>query len=147
MTHRDCHQRYNPITIALLLMLNLVLLLTICSCNNGTSSTLATSSTKSYKASQEDITASNKTITGAADSIRTKDVKTFTSLMSENVMKNVKGTPDLSSPEAVSLADSLKNAKIVGAQKDAFLYEITLNGSVISFMVVKENGTWKISGL
>ncbi|GEM_PF-3096252 len=100
-----------------------------------------------YAASQEDIKAGNKTVADTSSAIQARDVKAFTSLMSKNVLNHVQGSPDLTCPAASTLADSLRNAKIVKAEKDAFTYEITINAARITFMVIKEDGTWKISGL
>jgi hypothetical protein len=101
----------------------------------------------SYNASQEDIKAGNKAVADAANAIQTKDTNTFTSLMSSEVLATVKGSPDLNSPTAISLAEGLRNAKIIKAEKDCFVYETKVNSTDITFLVIKEDGIWKISGL
>jgi predicted lipid-binding transport protein (Tim44 family) len=101
--------------------------------------------TGSYTANSADIKASNATVTDVASAIKANDVKTFTSLMSSRVMSNVKGIPDLTSPEAAAFAAALSSARLVKAESDAFVYETTVNGTAITFLVIKEGGVWKIA--
>ena len=65
--------------------------------------------------------------------------------MSSRVMSNVKGIPDLTSPEAAAFAAALSSAWLVKAESDAFVYETTVNGTAITFLVIKEGGVWKIA--
>ena len=91
-----------------------------------------------------DLAAANKTVADVAAAIQSKDAKAVTSLMSARMLADVKGDPDLSTPQAAALAEAMRNAKVLKAREDAVLYEMTLNGVRTSFMVVRENGAWKI---
>ncbi len=98
-----------------------------------------------YTASAADIKASNDAVTAVASAIKANDAKTVTSLMSKRTLSVVTGNPDLSGPEAASLAKAMSSAKIVKAEPDAFVYETNFNGVDITFLVIKEDGTWKIA--
>lgn len=100
-----------------------------------------------YTASQADKEASNKAVSDAAAAIESNDPQAFTALMSSDVLSRVSGTPDLTTPEAVRIAAGLRSARIVNEKKDAFVYETSIDGTDISFLVIKEDGAWKISGL
>jgi hypothetical protein len=64
--------------------------------------------------------------------------------MSARMLANLKSGPDLSTPQAAALAEAMRNAKVLKAREDAIVYEITLNGEQTSFVMVREDGSWKI---
>jgi hypothetical protein len=130
-----------------ILGLCLLLLLSQGCTSSKTGNKTAIITTSAYTASAADIKAGNQTVANTASAIQAKDVKVFTSLMSRDLLSRVKGDPDLTSPEALVLADGLRNARIIKTEADAFTYEITVNGTKITFLVIKEDGAWKISGL
>lgn len=99
-------------------------------------------SEKPYIANPADVTAGNKAVADAAAAIESGDVGAFTALMSSDTLSQVHGSPDLT-----GLVKGLKSARIVEEKKDAFVYEATVNGVDITFMVIKEDGAWKLSGL
>lgn len=100
-----------------------------------------------YTATSADIAAGNKAVSDAAAAIDANDDDAFTALMSQDTLSRVHGSPDLTGPEAKGLAKGLKNARIVMEKPDAFTYETTVNGVDIMFLVIKEDGAWKLSGL
>lgn len=83
----------------------------------------------------------------AASAIVNNDPAGFTKLMSADTLSRVSGTPDLTTPEAQDVAAALLNAQMVRAEPDAMVYETTVDGVEISFLTVREDGTWKIYGL
>jgi hypothetical protein len=98
-----------------------------------------------YTASAADIKASNDAVTEVASAIKANNAKTVTSLMAKRTLSVVTGSPDLSGPEAASLAKAMSSAHIVKAEPDAFVYQTNFNGTDITFLVIKEDGTWKIA--
>jgi hypothetical protein len=100
-----------------------------------------------YTVSGADVTASLNAVVDAASAIQFNDPAAFTGLMSADTISHVSGTPDLTTPEAKKIGEALQNAVPVKAEKDAFIYETTMDGVQISFLVIKEGGAWKISGL
>jgi hypothetical protein len=98
-----------------------------------------------YTASAADIKASNDAVTEVASAIKANNAKTVTSLMAKRTLSVVTGSPDLSGPEAASLAKAMSSAHIVKAEPDAFVYQTKFNGTDITFLVIKEDGTWKIA--
>ncbi|VVB64792.1 Photosystem I assembly protein Ycf3 [uncultured archaeon] len=110
------------------------------------------------KANPEDITTetninnssieeSKTVLDNAAKAIESQDEKGFMDSLSNETLSNISGNPDLSTPEAAKIAEGLREAKIVEQRIDKIAYETTIDGIAYSFNTVKENGTWKISGL
>jgi hypothetical protein len=114
---------------------------------SGSSPTGITVPESTYTPPATDVTASDNAVMDAASAILFNDPATFTSLMSAETLTHVIGAPDLTTSDAKKIGAALQNAYIVNAEKDAFVYETTLDGVQISFMVIKEDGAWKISGL
>lgn len=100
-----------------------------------------------YTPPAADVEESDNAIMDAASAIQFNDPDAFTALMSAETLTHVSGTPDLTTPEAKKIGEALQNARVVNAAVDAFVYETTIDGVAITFMVVKEDGAWKISGL
>ena len=145
--------RFKPALIFLFSLLTLLLLFPGCSKGSGSVAVnVAKPSTDtlyndSYTAPQADIKAGNKSVIDVSNAIQAKDTKAFTALMSTELLNKFKGAPDLTSPAAISLAEGLKTARIIKAEQDCFVYETKVNGTDITFLMIKENGVWKISGL
>jgi hypothetical protein len=114
---------------------------------SGSASTGAMVPENAYTSSAADAGASASAVMDAASAILFNDPDAFTGLMSAETLAHVSGTPDLTTPEAKTIGEALQNARIVNAAEDAFVYETTIDGVTITFMVVKEDGAWKISGL
>jgi hypothetical protein len=100
-----------------------------------------------YMPPAADVEASDNAVMDAASAIQFNDPDAFTALMAAETLTHVSGTPDLTTPMAQKIGEALQNAHIVNSAEDAFVYETTIDGVTITFMVVKEDGAWKISGL
>jgi hypothetical protein len=100
-----------------------------------------------YMPTEADVEASDNAVMEASSAIQFNDPSAFTALMAAETLTHVSGTPDLTTPEAKKVGEALQNAYMVRAEADAFVYETTMDGVQISFMVIKEDGAWKISGL
>jgi hypothetical protein len=114
---------------------------------SGGYSTVTPAPESTYTPPATDSEASDNAVMDAASAIQFNDPDAFTALMSAETLTHVSGTPDLTTPEAQKIGEALQNARIVNAAEDAFVYETTIDGITITFMVVKEDGAWKISGL
>jgi hypothetical protein len=100
-----------------------------------------------YSPPASDLEASDGAVMDAASAILFNDPDSFTALMSAETLSHVSGTPDLTTPEVQKIGEALRNARMVRAGEDAFVYETTIDGVLISFTVIKEDGEWKIDGL
>ena len=89
---------------------------------------------------------SRKVLESAALAIESQDEKGFTELLSNETLRGVSGEPDLSSPEALKIAEGMKSAKFIGMAGDAVIYEMAIGNATYSFTTIKEEGVWKISG-
>jgi hypothetical protein len=114
---------------------------------SGTSSTGNSMQESTYTPPAADIEASDNAIMDAASAIQFNDPAAFTAMMSAETLAHVSGMPDLTTPEAQKIGVALQNARVVKAVEDAFVYETNIDGVTISFMVIKADGAWKISGL
>jgi hypothetical protein len=113
----------------------------------GSPSTDYTVPDDTYTPPAIDVSASNSAVMDASSAILFNDPAAFTALMSAETLTHVSGTPDLTTAEAKQIAEALQKARIVRAEKDVFVYETTMDGIQVSFMVIKEGGAWKIYGL
>ncbi|HEY3273954.1 MAG TPA: hypothetical protein VGJ92_09340 [Methanocella sp.] len=113
----------------------------------GGYSTVTPEPDSTYMPPATDSEAGDMAVMDAASAIQFNDPDAFTALMSAETLTHVSGTPDLTTPEAQKIGEALQNAHVVNSAEDAFVYETTIDGVTITFMVIKEDGAWKISGL
>lgn len=96
---------------------------------------------------QSDLTASNNSIKETAEAMLANDKATFLQHMSKDTLQHVSGEPDLTSPQAVKLANGLKNARLTQAEPNMMTYQMTIDSTTYTFNTIKEDGTWKLTGL
>jgi hypothetical protein len=113
----------------------------------GGYSTPAPAPESTYRPPATDVEASDNAVMDEASAIQLNDPDAFTALMSADTLARVSGTPDLTTPDAIMVGDALRNARMVRAGEDAFVYETRMDGVLISFLVIQEDGEWKIDGL
>lgn len=96
---------------------------------------------------QSELTASNNSIKKTAEAILAHDKTAFLQYMSKETLQQVSGEPDLTSPQSAKLANGLKTARLIQAEPYMMTYQMTIDSTTYTFNTIKEDGTWKLTGL
>jgi hypothetical protein len=96
---------------------------------------------------EPDKSASNNSVKDTAKAMLTNDKSAFLGLISTDVLNRVSGGPDLTSPEAIKLANGLNSARMIEAKPYMMTYQMTIDSTTYTFNTIKEDGTWKLTGL
>lgn len=97
--------------------------------------------------SAQDVQLRNQALSEVAAALDSGDNQAVFSGLSAGTREKYGSGLGLSSDEAAALAGALRSARPVTEYPHSTLYEARVDGKTLSFVMWKEEGSWKISGL